>query len=167
MVGLESARLRFVTGTAAVIESNGDPVLDLDPTVCSNERAAVEELEQQIRDLQEELRTGTAVDKASVGRQIRALRGPLRQARADLAACISVAAQAPPQPAVADLRRAVLASASIPGFFPPVGIAGETYVDGGIREELPAREALRIGTDVIFAISASLDFSQGIGASGL
>jgi NTE family protein len=158
MVGLESGRLRWVTETGNVIERNGEAVLDLTPpTICVNERNIVEGLEQEIRDLQEELLSATGGTKRGLGSGIRSLQQRLPQARENLSTCIRAAAQASPlpQPARADLRRAVLASASIPGLFPPVGIAGETYVDGGVREVLPAREALRLGTDVIYAISAS------------
>lgn len=37
----------------------------------------------------------------------------------------------------ADLRQALLASAAICGAFPKVNIAGELYVDGGVRSNLP------------------------------
>jgi hypothetical protein len=54
-----------------------------------------------------------------------------------------------------DVIDAVLASAAIPGVFPAVDLAGETYVDGGVREPLPARAALNLGADTIYAISAT------------
>lgn len=50
---------------------------------------------------------------------------------------------------------AVVASASIPGFFPPVKLADETYVDGGVREILPIQVAIEAGAEQIFAIIAS------------
>lgn len=41
-----------------------------------------------------------------------------------------------------DFSRGVLASCSIPGVFQPVLMDGEHYVDGGIRENLPAEMAI-------------------------
>lgn len=48
--------------------------------------------------------------------------------------------------------RPILASVAIPGFFPPVEIAGETYVDGGLVMNTPLLPALRAGADVIHLI---------------
>lgn len=51
---------------------------------------------------------------------------------------------------------AVLASASIPVVFPPVPMAGEHYVDGGVREILPLALAFNgLGAGHIFAVVAS------------
>jgi NTE family protein len=41
-----------------------------------------------------------------------------------------------------DLADAVRASCAIPMVFPPVALAGEHYVDGGVREALPAEVAM-------------------------
>lgn len=41
-----------------------------------------------------------------------------------------------------DLAVGVLASCSLPAVFPPVRIGDETYVDGGVRENLPAEMAI-------------------------
>ena len=41
-----------------------------------------------------------------------------------------------------DLVQAILASCSIPGVFPPVRLAREHYVDGGMRENVPAEIVL-------------------------
>ena len=51
-----------------------------------------------------------------------------------------------------DLRRHVLASASIPGVFPPVAAEGRTFIDGGVSSHvllLPARD-LGAKTMVVF-----------------
>lgn len=42
----------------------------------------------------------------------------------------------------ADVGKAILASCALPGVFPPILIAGEHYLDGGMREFLPAAAAL-------------------------
>jgi phospholipase, patatin family len=41
-----------------------------------------------------------------------------------------------------DVSRGVLASCSIPGVFRPVDLDGEHYVDGGLRENVPAEMAI-------------------------
>ncbi len=44
-----------------------------------------------------------------------------------------------------DLRRHVLASASIPGVFPPVRVDGQTFVDGGVSSHVPLLPARDLG----------------------
>ncbi len=59
---------------------------------------------------------------------------------------------------------AVLASASIPVVFPPTPMAGEHYVDGGVREILPLALAFNgLGAGHIFAVVAS---APGVDAWG-
>jgi predicted acylesterase/phospholipase RssA len=48
--------------------------------------------------------------------------------------------------------RILLASAAIPGIFPPVQIAGETYVDGGVVLNTPLAPAIEAGADVLHAV---------------
>jgi NTE family protein len=54
-----------------------------------------------------------------------------------------------------NLRDAVRASASIPGIFPPVPLASDYFVDGGIRDVLPVQAALDAGADQVLAIVAA------------
>ena len=54
-----------------------------------------------------------------------------------------------------ELLDAAIASASIPLMFPPRLLAGEHYVDGGVREILPLQPAIDAGATVIFAITAT------------
>jgi NTE family protein len=49
--------------------------------------------------------------------------------------------------------RAVHASSAIPGVFVPVEIAGETYVDGGVTNPIPADVVRAKGCDVVVAVS--------------
>lgn len=54
------------------------------------------------------------------------------------------------------VAEAVHASCAIPGVFPPVLLEGEHYVDGGVRENLPAQVVLeRLGVNRCYAIVAS------------
>lgn len=47
---------------------------------------------------------------------------------------------------------AVLASSAVPGLLPPMEIAGEHYVDGGIVNSIPIGEAVRVGAKLIFVL---------------
>ena len=50
------------------------------------------------------------------------------------------------------LIKAALASAAVPGIFPPVEVDGSWYIDGSVREVVPIRGAIDCGADTIFAI---------------
>ena len=55
-----------------------------------------------------------------------------------------------------DVAEAIRASCAIPGVFPPVPLAGESYVDGGVRENLPAQVVLdHLGVTDCYAVVAS------------
>lgn len=47
----------------------------------------------------------------------------------------------------------VLASAAIPMLFPAVSVDGELYCDGGLRQLVPLRPALRLGADALVVVS--------------
>ena len=51
-----------------------------------------------------------------------------------------------------DLRRHILASAAIPGIFPPVTVEGRTFIDGGVSAHVPLLSARDLGakTMVVF-----------------
>jgi predicted acylesterase/phospholipase RssA len=58
------------------------------------------------------------------------------------------------------LRDALLASASIPIAFPPVAISGtslgtEHFIDGGMRNNVPIREAVQAGAHIVYAVVSS------------
>lgn len=54
-----------------------------------------------------------------------------------------------------DIVEAVRASCAIPTVFPPVRLGSENYVDGGVRESLPAEVALtHLGVDRCYAVVA-------------
>jgi hypothetical protein len=50
---------------------------------------------------------------------------------------------------------AVMASASIPGMFPPVKLGDEWFVDGGVRDPVPIDAAVTAGATEVFAVAAS------------
>ncbi|MGH8981256.1 MAG: patatin-like phospholipase family protein [Acidimicrobiales bacterium] len=57
-------------------------------------------------------------------------------------------------PGTVDVVDGVVASASVPMLFPPRPMAGDSYVDGGIVENVPVAAAASLGATRIFAILA-------------
>jgi NTE family protein len=53
------------------------------------------------------------------------------------------------------LFNALLASASIPGIFPPIILDGKTLVDGGIVDVVPIETARSLGANFIIAVNVS------------
>jgi NTE family protein len=53
------------------------------------------------------------------------------------------------------LSTGILASASIPVAFPPVSMAGDLWVDGGVRDVMPVDQAVAEGATEIIAIACS------------
>lgn len=56
--------------------------------------------------------------------------------------------------------RGVLASMSIPGLFLPVEIDGKYYVDGGMKNAVPANVAQDMGAQVIIAVDVKKDLPE-------
>ena len=53
------------------------------------------------------------------------------------------------------LRRAIMASAAIPGILPPVDLGGRRYIDGGWVSKVPVLAAFRQGADLVIAVDVS------------
>jgi len=51
-----------------------------------------------------------------------------------------------------DLRRHVLASAAIPGVFPPVTVDGRTFIDGGVSSHVPLLPARDLGAQTMVVL---------------
>jgi NTE family protein len=51
-----------------------------------------------------------------------------------------------------DLITALLASAAIPGVYPPVSLGGRMLVDGGIASDTPIGEAVSLGADTVYVL---------------
>lgn len=54
-----------------------------------------------------------------------------------------------------DALEAILASAALPGVFPPVEIDGHRYVDGGVVDNVGISAALQAGAEVVYVLSCS------------
>lgn len=70
-----------------------------------------------------------------------------------------------------DLVDAVLASMSIPVFYPPVEVGGASCVDGGVLAPVPVTRAVEAGADRILAVDVSTDVRcrarRAVGEGGL
>ena len=55
------------------------------------------------------------------------------------------------------VSKGIQASMSIPGMFVPVQIGDQYYVDGGLKNQVPANVAADLGADVIIAVSLEKD----------
>jgi len=62
------------------------------------------------------------------------------------------------------ISQAVLASAALPGLFPPVKIRGRSYVDGALMKTLHASVALREGVELLLCINPLVPFNADLAA---
>lgn len=62
------------------------------------------------------------------------------------------------------IARAVVASAALPGLFPPVEIRGRHYVDGALVKTLHASVALREGAKLLLCINPLVPFNADLAA---
>jgi NTE family protein len=51
-----------------------------------------------------------------------------------------------------DVEQALLASTALPGFFPPVQIDGDSFIDGGVVNNVPVSKAIELGAKHIFVL---------------
>lgn len=58
------------------------------------------------------------------------------------------------------LRRAVAASAAIPGILPPVKMNDRVLIDGGWVDKIPALPTFTLGADVVIAVDISADLQD-------
>ena len=58
------------------------------------------------------------------------------------------------------ISRAIVASAALPGMYPPVEIDGKFYVDGALQRTLHASVALDSGADLVFGINPLVPFDS-------
>ena len=56
--------------------------------------------------------------------------------------------------------RAILASAAIPGFFPPTEVGAQPFVDGGVVLNTPLVPAIEAGADILHVIYMDPDVSK-------
>jgi NTE family protein len=64
------------------------------------------------------------------------------------------------QHAAVPISRAIVASAALPGMYPPVQIDGKFYVDGALQRTLHASVALDAGADLVFGINPLVPFDS-------
>lgn len=54
-----------------------------------------------------------------------------------------------------EILRPLLASAAMPGIFPPVEIDGKRYIDGGVSNNVPIQPAVDMGAKTIYVMNAT------------
>lgn len=59
------------------------------------------------------------------------------------------------------ISQAVVASAALPGLFPPVRIGGRSYVDGALKKTLHASVLLEQGLDLLLCLNPMVPFEGG------
>lgn len=64
------------------------------------------------------------------------------------------------------LRRAIAASCSVPGLFPPVAIAGRRHIDGGVHSGTNADLAIEIAPDAVLVVAPVCARTASFGALG-
>jgi NTE family protein len=92
---------------------------------------------------------GAFLDEAFGGRSIGALDRTFAAVACDLSTAESVVLRQGPA------STAVLASAAIPGIFPPVQRDGRLLIDGGLVDLVPAALARALGADVVVAVDVT------------
>lgn len=97
---------------------------------------------------------GEMIDGALVAERFEELTVPLRVVAADLQSGAELVF------ATGDLRPALLASAALPGIFPPVRLGGSVLVDGAIVNLVPISHALAGPVDRIFVLDVSEPMSD-------
>lgn len=58
------------------------------------------------------------------------------------------------------LTEAVLASAAMPGVYPPVEIEGRTYTDGGVSNNVPIAPAVELGATTLYVLNSTSHTNQ-------
>ncbi len=147
-VSLEKGVLRYVTGTGALLErDNLTPVYTI---ATRTEDPACEALVTKLEKEKDKVRAaGGKPEDVATSPEVMA-------AQSALGACrLAHPPVATAGPASVDIVSGAMASAAAPTFFPPQFLLGEHYVDGGIRELIPADVAFRCGADLVYAISES------------
>jgi hypothetical protein len=155
VVSLDSGRVRYVTQDGHVLETDNTRV-QTPLSACAAELAAYQ---QALSDyaatgaaLQQAVSHGSHLDRMEA--QADRKRSGAKVARAEdaLNTCIANSAGKTTD-LVVGLEDGVIASSSIPCVFPPVKLGNESYVDGGIRWQLPLKAALDFPADIVVAVS--------------
>lgn len=156
-VALESGKLRYVTESGQLLErDNSTLVAQVMPNTvispaCQSIWSALNQVWQAISS---DLASAPPPDDPQFDawntnyQDLLARAQQLQQSYADCQ-------QSNPSTSLPDPRPGVMASAALPAFFEPVEIAGENYVDGGIRDVMPISMAIQLGANVIYAINDS------------
>ena len=148
VVGLESGELRYVAEDGRFLD---DPVRS-DPPRCGELRRDLDAIGLRINALEETraaLDPLDPVDKIELV-QVKARLSSEQETQNTLLTEFTRLGCHPATPG--DAIRGAMASGAMPGFFAPVDLEGQSYVDGGLRTLLPINTAVDAGADDLYAI---------------
>ncbi len=154
-VNLETGKLRYVTETGAVVESDHvSPVQFVRETTprIKQLEADIAAVRDEISNLQADLMTAAPGAKAGLVGQIRTLHTQLTSLLAQLD---NAKIHLPLAPLRVSVAEGAIASSSIAVVFPPARLGDGFYVDGGHRDILPLKAALDLGANNVIAVLAS------------
>jgi NTE family protein len=154
VVSLESSEIRYVTEQGTFADAPEPPP---EPAECVSIRASLADFEPRMSELRDE-RDGLDIRRPSDRERIFQINGELSEIEEEMRRLTTRASELGCNVGREriDLIDAVLASAAMPGIFPPVPLGGELYVDGGIRALVPVTTAVEAGADRIFVIYPKL-----------
>lgn len=153
----------LVVGTSVGAINGALVAADPAPSAVDRLRAVWEELASQqifagsvLGRMRTLVRTRTHVHRAEPLRQLLEAHLPV-QTFAELQVpfqCVAASIERAAERWFADgsLVDAVLASCAVPGLLPPVELAGEHYLDGGLVHSIPVGRAVTLGADTIYVL---------------
>ena len=150
-VGLISGDVHIIDERGRLFDRDGAPFMDgaeLDPACQPSFRRV-----KALRIAMARQRVAARVNDAAAS-DVAELSVELEAAEEALRACIA-SHPSSPRPLTVGLVDAMVASSTMPFFFPPVHLGRDAYVDGGLREVIPLQSALDCGANTVFAIPAS------------
>lgn len=160
-VSLETGHLRYVTEAGLLLERDNKTqvptpaqTIEIIHEECLSVMNIIDNLKGVVSDLQNQLNSAAPQEKPDIIAQINELSTQIENNERELERLMQLY---PPRQVVRNLSfiDGVLASASIPGYFPTVKLGDEYYVDGGVRDILPIQAAVDLGAKTIYAIVAS------------
>jgi NTE family protein len=154
-VALGDGQLRVVNQHGEVFERDGTRTMteDTDPACAAPIRKKLDDLgKQRAAAIVSAHGQESGVDRELYEEKAAGLELELKK-------CLAANANVPLK---VDLRDAVLASSSLPFFFPPVKLGNDWYVDGGVRAVEPVELAVKAGADMVYGVvAAKLQMPQG------
>jgi predicted acylesterase/phospholipase RssA len=155
-VSLDSGLVRYVTQDGHVVETDNTPVKVPQQNACTAELAAYQLALQAFAAAGTALRqagsSSSRLNRMEAQKDLNRVGAKLARAKTALDQCTANAVGKTAD-LIVGLADGIIASSSIPCVFPPVTLGSESYVDGGIRWQLPLKAALGFPSNTVVAIN--------------